>query len=112
MKPLWTQQEAIDFCASLWKHLEPVGIHVGLTGSVLTKGHSFKDLDLILYPRRTDIRGFEDIEDQLVQFMGLRRILGQKGVRRIWRELGSLDLKRVEAWRDGEGRRIDFFFLQ
>jgi len=39
-------------CAELWELLEPLGWHCALTGSVLAKGSSEHDLDIILYPHR------------------------------------------------------------
>lgn len=48
----WMLSEGIEICSALKPMLEPFGYCIGLTGSVLFKGESENDLDLILYPLR------------------------------------------------------------
>lgn len=45
-----TIEEALKFIRTLEEKVKPYGFHCGLTGSVLYKGYSEKDLDIIIYP--------------------------------------------------------------
>lgn len=57
---IWTRDEALHLIATrLWTLAEAHEHYIGLTGSVLIKGVSSNDLDLVLYPRydlHTDYR--------------------------------------------------------
>jgi hypothetical protein len=50
LTPLWSLADAVVLAVQVEQHLKPVNTHVALGGSVMYRGHSFKDLDLILYP--------------------------------------------------------------
>ena len=52
MKKGWTLEEGIEFVRELDKALKGTGWEVSLGGSVLKKGKSSKDLDVILFPTR------------------------------------------------------------
>lgn len=45
---------ALAICRQLEKRLSLCGVHVALGGSVLHNGQSSKDIDVILYPHKTN----------------------------------------------------------
>lgn len=49
----WSLREALVLCHELETQLLLHNAHVGLTGSILFKGHSDDDLDIIVYPSKT-----------------------------------------------------------
>ncbi len=64
---LWSLEDGITFVRELESKLAPLGYHCGLTGSVLYKGFSNKDLDVIIYPH--DATKANDITFQKVSEM-------------------------------------------
>lgn len=109
-RSLWSLEEGVDFCRRLNKRLMHVGYVVALTGSVLFKGKSHKDLDLIVYPMSTSAVDLEALRGALTGF-GIRPWIPVEEVHERWRKLGSTDTKHCEIWRSGI-RRIDLFFLK
>lgn len=107
---LWVIEEGIDFCRRLNKHLTPIGYVVALTGSVLIKGKSYKDLDLVVFPLST-VKTDELLLRHTLMNFGIRPWIPVEEVHERWRKLGSEDTKHVEIWRFGI-RRIDLFFLK
>lgn len=106
-KSPWTLEEAQALLLRLRRRLP--GYALGLTGSVLVKGSSKHDLDLIIYPRTTAKQNIERVRSALVR-AGLRLRLNHHFVKLMWKRQGSNDTKRVEVW-EYEGKRIDIFFL-
>lgn len=107
----WRMREALVFVRALSRHLDPVAYHVALTGSVLTRGRSTHDLDVVLYPRSTEAPlGLEKVFAALEGF-GMKRTFSRETVARAWRFGGSQDEKHVEVWRTRDGKRVDLFFL-
>lgn len=49
---IWTREDASYVCEHLEKLLKEKGAHLALAGSVMYKGWSSKDLDLIIYPHQ------------------------------------------------------------
>lgn len=49
--PVWTLDEAVDLAREMNVALEGLGYHTALTGGCLYRGESFKDVDIIIYPR-------------------------------------------------------------
>lgn len=47
-----TLQEGLEFCREIEERLVKIGYHCGLTGSILYKGESEKDIDIIIYPHQ------------------------------------------------------------
>jgi hypothetical protein len=94
----------------LQKVTEPAGFHTGMLGSVLLRGQSRKDLDLVLYPHHSEALDRTRLDEALVSF-GLKRLADRAKVTRIWRDFGSSDNKHVEVWQWGK-KRVDFFFLK
>lgn len=106
----WQLSEALVLVEKLAPLLEASGFSIGLTGSVLKRGHSKHDLDLIIYPMQsTASTDFHFARAVLVSF-GMNVHLTAAEVQRAWRRRGSLDEKEVEVW-DYNRKRIDFFFL-
>jgi hypothetical protein len=107
----WTLHEAVEFVQGLVHPLEIRGFAVGLTGSVLTKGSSMHDLDIIVYPlRSTPATNIEDAKSAL-QDAGMRCHIRSETLKEVWKRKGSLDEKEVEVWRFKE-KRVDVFFLK
>jgi hypothetical protein len=110
---VWTRDEAVELLTRLWDHLAPAGFHVALTGSVLTKGFSKKDLDVIVYPRQT-FTSYEleaNLLSNLLKSFGMIKIFDRDFIIARWREKGSEDTKWVEVYKH-EGKRIDVFLLK
>lgn len=108
----WNLQEAQALVAKIWEPLAQAGFHVGLTGSVLYKGSSDKDLDLIVYPHKTGEKTLNDAVRAL-KSLGFVRWFNYKAVRAA-RGQGDFeygyDNKKVEIWRYNK-KRVDIFFL-
>lgn len=66
----WTLQEGIEFCRELEKIVNPLRYYTALTGSVLQKGHSDNDLDIVLYTNNLDL-GYEELLDVLYKQLHL-----------------------------------------
>lgn len=99
------------FLAALCPELRTVGYDVALGGSVLTRGASAHDLDLVVFPLRTSTQNRSALLVTLERF-GMHRQHSVEVVHARWRALGSRDEKHVEVWVDWAGRRIDLFFLR
>lgn len=106
----WTREEAIALCQVLWDYLEPKGWHVGLTGSVLTKGSSDKDLDILVYPRSTANADIALLRQSLKEF-GMKLVFERDFILKMWRRVGSNDEKFVESY-EINGQRVDVFVVQ
>lgn len=110
-RPKWTLNEAVAFLTDLAGHLEPCGMGVGLMGSVLTKGESRKDLDVILYPMDSSKPYPWEVTSSALKGYGLELLVDTDSVHQRWRKLGSQDEKIVQIW-SYKGRRVDVFFLK
>lgn len=100
----WTLAQGVEFCRSLQTFLRPLGFGVALTGGVLLKGDSDKDLDLIVYPFKKQTTNYERLRERLLEF-------GLSFVRLPNHGLGYPDDgKDVQVWQY-QGKRIDLFFL-
>ena len=106
----WKLAEAVAFAQYLQPFVLKVGYHVGLLGSVLTKGESQKDLDILLYPHtsaKVDLEGLYTTMGEA----GMKRIVPFANVCRVRAQMKSFDTKHVEVW-EHERRRVDVFFLR
>lgn len=107
---MWTLEQAIDAMRRLEAKLAPHGYHVGLIGSVLTKGKSDKDLDIVVYPHESGGEG-QKTPDEIWEII-LRELKPDESIICSDNPEGGYgrDLKDVRCtWR--KGRRTDFFFL-
>jgi hypothetical protein len=98
----WTLKEALVWVAILQEHVRPCGYHIGLHGSVLHKGKSSKDLDLIVYPHNSGA-----IPTGLIAGAIERAGLTYRRERALYQ-----DEKEIRIYTIADGRRIDIFFLQ
>lgn len=98
---MWDLTEAVQLCRSIEQVAHLYGCHVALAGSVLYRGSSNKDLDIICYPHQApkpiDIQGFQDA-------------LGAAGINGWSKFTFYADEKNVWEAKYG-ARRIDFFFM-
>lgn len=51
---IWTLEEGLAFARNLERLLVPAGFHCALGGSVLHSGSSQKDLDIFIYPHKSN----------------------------------------------------------
>lgn len=111
---LWTLDLALELVRDIEPVLAELGWHVAITGGVLFRGYSMKDLDLIVFPHAKRTPAPTDAE-----LLKLRRGLKSAGMtirnsRRVvqrgerWKASG--DTKHVEIW-TGKGRRVDVIVL-
>ncbi len=112
----WALEEALPVVRELQALVEPLGYHMGLMGSVLTKGSSSKDLDLIIYPATTATHTPESIGFVRVALAqaGLQLLVPVEKVQARWTKIRSMylqDEKHCEIWLY-KHRRIDLFFLK
>jgi predicted nucleotidyltransferase len=98
-KTPWTMDEALSAIRSLERTANKYGLHLGLTGGVLYNGQSEKDLDVVVYPRKTcephDACGFRAA---ISQQWSMRTNYHENDTKEVWK--GVVD-----------GKIIDFFFL-
>lgn len=100
----WTLAEAIVFANFFREFIVPLGFDIALTGSVLTKGSSEKDIDLIVYPLKKVSSDYTKLLDKLPDF-------GLKFIRLPNNNQGYQDDgKNVQVW-EYNGKRVDLFFL-
>lgn len=110
----WHLHDALLFVRRLERKLKVAGAHVALTGSVLQKGESKKDLDVVIFPRQSQ-RFDLDLVRGVLEELGMRCVVSVAEVHRDWRGRGIRDRKKVEIWVVGRGRnrkRVDVMFLK
>ena len=105
---MWTRDLGIKAAQKIEVALGLHGAHCGMAGSVLTKGESKKDLDIIVYPHDKNQRGMDSgaimaTMCQLFEASDSRKCESSEGYKRDGKEVHWLKTK--------SGRRIDFFFL-
>ncbi len=102
MTHTYNRQTAIDHCSALEAHLAPIGVHVALGGSILYRGHSEHDYDIMLYPHNNGEQVPRERVKVLLETLGyVRTSVSMKG------SAGLPDVLVTE----NEGIRFDFFFL-
>ena len=106
---VWTLAVALLFLREVQTVVELLGYHVGLVGSVLTKGFSDSDMDMVLYPTSVMRQPKEEALAVLV-VLGMRRTHTLEQVHAAWKRRGSDDTKHVEKW-EYRGKPVDVFFL-
>jgi hypothetical protein len=101
---MWTRETAFQFLEPLDAFLTANGYHCALGGSVMYRGTSDKDIDVIVYPHNRDnCILVEVLWDKLCDFLSPRKSYRCPG--------SSRDSKDVRAMYIAD-RRIDFFFLK
>lgn len=106
----WTFEEALRFVRKLEPTVAVAGFHVAMAGSVLHEGHSFNDLDLVLFPHSTGRVEMYDVRAAL-DLAGLSPVSSRATVAAAWERRKSFDTKHVEVW-TYEDKRVDLFFLR
>lgn len=109
---MWTLESGVAFVRRLQLVASYAGYEVALAGSVLTRGRSSKDLDVVLFPRSTSVVNLEGLRILLTSTGILRLAHDRDTVTARWRRIGSDDEKHVEVWVTAEGLRVDLFFLR
>lgn len=109
-KIMWELIEAVALARVLNKNLRPLRWGIGIAGSVLSKGYSDKDLDLIVFPYDTCC-ATKEVLYMALKAEGLTCRYNVDKVQAAWRKQGSNDSKHVEVWEDQAGKRIDLFIL-
>jgi hypothetical protein len=110
VKAVWTLAEALEFLRLVQGLVEPLGYHSGILGSVILRGQSENDLDVVLYPHRKSARDDRDRVRVVFEGSGMKMIADAVDVRRAWRKKGSDDTKYVEKW-SYQCKTVDIFFL-
>lgn len=108
--PVWTLQEAIEFIRKLDPMLRLVGYTTALTGSILYRGFSHKDLDIMVYPLSSKHPNPEGVKLEFER-IGMTMLKDILVTQASWAARGSDDKKCVEIWADDRGRRIDIFYV-
>lgn len=104
----WVLDDGLTLVRDLAERLRP-RYFIGLTGSVLVKGRSFNDLDVIVYPG-SSVDQDKGFVEKVLTASGLRRLHTVDVVQAKWRRHGSQDAKHVEVW-EYQGKKVDVFFL-
>lgn len=106
----WTMSEAMELVKHVDPKLRAAGFSMGVLGSVLIKGYSTDDLDIVVYPLSAASNDHDDAVKALT-VAGMELRCPRDWVTRRWRQTGSQDTKWVEVWR-WNGKRVDVFFMQ
>lgn len=110
--PVWTLDDGVEFIRTIRIPFLQAGYGVGLGGSLVYRGSSNKDLDLLVFPLRSNewVVHLDPVRTVLVA-VGLTMVHDWQYVREEWRrQFNSEDQKCVEVW-DYWGRRVDVFVL-
>lgn len=107
---MWKIAEALQLVNDLQRDVNKVHWNVVLGGSVLYKGKSDKDLDLVFFPFDTSLAKVSRLQDKLEE-QGWTRTHNVEQMWAHWRHKGSNDRKHVEIYRTEDGKRIDVFIL-
>jgi predicted nucleotidyltransferase len=107
----WSLDEATALIQGIAPGLLSRGFAVGLTGSVLIKGQSEHDLDIVVYPMQSTMDTDWEVARNALVASGFVCHIIADDVRKAWRRKGSIDMKSVEVWMFNK-RRVDIFFLR
>jgi len=104
MPIIWTIGEGIAYVRKLEDHLHDKGFHAALSGGVLWKGSSTKDLDIILYPHTSDTCSFYHNLEPLMEGM----------IDGPWKEVDHEEYGDAKLVMKAKvnGKTVDFFLLQ
>jgi hypothetical protein len=104
---MWTLEEGIKTTQWLEERLSKIGFHCALTGGVLFKGKSEKDLDVVVYPHD---RGGKSQPTRHEAWEKIREVLPPERSN-ICGGLSQIRDKKDVRFIECKGKRIDFFFL-
>lgn len=105
---MWNREEAFWVIERLEPEMAKLGAHCALTGSILYRGTSDKDLDIVLYPHIAHKDKFDwiPVKQALARFFSATETNDCGGTSQI------RDNKMVSWLTTPKGKRVDFFFLQ
>lgn len=106
---MWNREQAFWVIERLEPLLANAGAHCALNGSVLYRGGSMKDLDIIVYPHNAVIGEVWDtypLKQLIREFFGAKVFNDCKGVSQV------RDGKEVSWLTTPKGKRVDIFFLR
>jgi hypothetical protein len=115
----WNLLNSLKLIRELWPIAERCGYYIGLTGSVMIRGWSLKDLDIIVYPWK--VEGERMSPEDLLQELGCEKFFEcGKMPKDLEGEVdeppsgGSDQKSRVKSvyWSKRENKRIDWFMLK
>jgi hypothetical protein len=107
----WSLEQGVGLARAIQAAVEPLGAHVGLLGSVLTKGSSEKDLDVLIYPANASTPPTRESLHDALKGIGMRLIGDEAWIKKRWAAAGGTDTKSVEFWIFRGGKRVDVFYL-
>ncbi len=111
----WTLEQGLATARQVEVLVRPLGLFVSLTGGVLYRGHSAKDLDLVIAQLGGLLAGYPHTAlDAALGSLGWVKVRTAEQVaewRRKHDPAGSTR-NRVEVWRTPENRRVDVFALR
>ena len=112
MNIIWRIEDATIIVNKLIPALKRAGFSVGITGSVLYKGSSTKDLDLIIYPMNAASFSNDKAVKVLVK-NGFVLDVPHSKVTAYWEEHNKepTDTKYVDVWKYN-GKRVDIMWLK
>ena len=109
---MWTREEAIWVVERLEPLLAEVGAHCALSGSVMYRGTSDKDLDLIIYPHANkplDVQENSPVSNVLQKFFKCDK-LNDATAGNGYDKGDDTSRLILYCWTP-KGKRVDFFFL-
>lgn len=99
----YTTQDALDICVNLEPIMASIGYHCGIGGSLVYRGWSNKDIDIIIYTHQSDA----DCDRSKIV-----NVLRSEGFKEPSDDFNaSTMIPDVWSAEDNTGRRIDFFFM-
>jgi len=103
--------QALELVRGLGPKLNEAGFGIAIAGSVLLKGESKKDLDLIVFPQNAGNFNTDRAREVFTE-QDWKCLFQRHEVVQFWAKQGFVqDSKFVEVWRASNKKRIDVFFL-
>lgn len=103
---MWNIEQAVEFC----RMIEPVaiaeGFHVALGGSVLIRGESKKDVDIFIYPHKTEHATKTAFDCLIEKFENLGVNNFKQADHKAYAD------NKLVFWSEYNGKRVDWFFLK
>jgi len=104
---MWERPEAIKMCSFLERYLSPLGVHIALGGSILYRGTSEHDVDIIVYPHHVPTATFSQIH----QVFQLLIHLGFTYKKEEDTTPSTTDKPVYQLYTPKGKKRVDFFFI-
>lgn len=107
----WDRTNAVEFLQHLEQVLAAHGWHCALAGSVLYRGNSTHDLDVVVFPHKKPKTAKKEKMRDCFAAMGLRQVRTRREVAAYWKKKGIKDQKWVEVWMHPKYGRVDVLVL-